>query len=52
MTKPIARDAMYRRRNSAVTAKEKVDRLSLLVDRSIEVMPFASYGNVRLGGAP
>src|ERR1700738_5488945 len=40
------------RRNSAVTAKEKVDRLSLLVDRSIEVMPFASNGNVRLVGAP
>src|SRR6266403_472177 len=37
---------------SAVTAKEKVDRLSLLVDRSIEVMPFASNGNVRLLGAP
>ena len=29
-----------------------VDRLSLLVDRSIEVMPFASNGNVRLIGAP
>ena len=41
-----------RRRDAAVTAKEKVDRLSLLVDRSIEVMPFASNGNVRLVGAP
>ena len=40
------------RRNSVVTAKEKVDRLSLLVDRSIEVMPFASNGNVRLVDAP
>jgi len=40
------------RRNAAVTTKEKVDRLSLLVDRSIEVMPFASNGNVRLVGAP
>ncbi len=40
------------RRNAAVRAKEKVDRLSLLVDRSIEVMPFASNGNVRLVGAP
>ena len=41
-----------RRRNAAVTAKEKVDRLSLLVDRSMEVVLFASYGNVRLVGAP
>jgi hypothetical protein len=29
------------RRDAAVTAQEKVDRLSLLVDRSIEVVPFA-----------
>src|ERR1700722_7437573 len=40
------------RRNSAVTAKEKVDRLSLLVDRSIEELPFAANGNVRLVVAP
>ena len=31
-------------RNAAVTAQEKVDRLSLLVDRSIEVVSFASNG--------
>src|SRR6266851_6942912 len=40
------------RRNAAVTAKKKVDRLSLLVDRSIQVVPFASNANVRLVGAP
>src|SRR5450759_4800877 len=40
------------RRNAAVTAKEKVGRLSLLVDRSIEVMPFTSNGEVRFVGAP
>jgi hypothetical protein len=39
-------------RNAAVMAKEKVDRLSLLVDRSIEVMPLTSNGNVRFVGAP
>src|ERR1700690_36225 len=40
------------RGNATVTAKQKVDRLSLLVDRSIEVMPLASNGNVRLVSAP
>jgi len=40
------------RGNAAVTAKEKVDRLSLLVDRSIEVTPLALNGNVRLVSAP
>src|ERR1017187_7590691 len=40
------------RGNATVTAKQKVDRLSLLVDRSIEVMPLASNGNVRLVCAP
>jgi hypothetical protein len=41
-----------RRRTSAVTAKEKVDRRFLRVGRPIEVMPFASDGEVRLVGAP
>ncbi len=40
------------RRDTAVTAQEKVDRLSLLVDRSIEVVPFASNRNLRLVAAP
>jgi hypothetical protein len=39
------------RRNTALTAKEKVDRFSLFVDRSIQVMPFASNGNERIGSA-
>src|SRR5882672_8867782 len=49
--KRLAKERLCRR-NAAVTAKAKVDSLSLLVDRSIQVMPFASNGNVRLVGAP
>jgi hypothetical protein len=44
--------SLWRGHNATVTAKEKVDRLSLLVDRSMEVMPFALNGNVRLVSAP
>lgn len=40
------------RRNATVAAKEKVHRPSPLADRSIEVMPIASNGNLRLVGAP